>query len=215
MKPFPSLSPGAITLTRTGRLYRLESTSEVFNTVELLENIISHVPVKDLLLRVQRTCKHMRTIIATSTSPPLQQALYRQPRFGKEFTPFPIKVRGLPIHDGPWMIHVDVDDIPRSAFTSKNLRSTQLGQPPVKRLSFLPPEGDPPRGDGVEVNYSVSDAFDECEIEDRKGVTFGYLLDVIERSAKPMKGRSVYFWSVLRFHWVLKEDESGGGTPKR
>lgn len=52
---------------------RRSVTEAVFLTTELLENILRHLPMKDLLL-VQRVCRKWRAVITSNKE--LQQALY-------------------------------------------------------------------------------------------------------------------------------------------
>lgn len=73
--------PGNITIQASRRY--LESISLVFNTMELLEQILNNLPPIDLLLRVQATCRTMQHMINTSLS--LRRKLFRAPDYDVKF----------------------------------------------------------------------------------------------------------------------------------
>jgi len=98
-KVFTSSQPSAVRIQVTAPSRNgLDAISQVFNTAELLENIIIGLPVNKLLSRTQFVCKAFRN--AVHGTPELRKKLFVQPddRPGPTLMP-PLKIRALDLDE--------------------------------------------------------------------------------------------------------------------
>ena len=80
---------------------RLEAVSPVFNTVELLEQILLNTDLEDLLLRLQLVCKRFHKTINTSL--PIRRQLFVEPDWNKTSITFqPLRFCGTSVQPPKW-----------------------------------------------------------------------------------------------------------------
>ena len=181
--------PGHVNLIDTTCSRRSKAISRVFNTPELLEAILIHLPFLDLLLRVILTCKAFRNVI--DHSPALQRILFRLPDLkALPARPFPLESTfglfsacpGKPIfevsiyYEGYHGLRIlvkssffrDRCDIPAA------LRKTYVRQPPFKHIVIVDTQAAEPvseiRRQRIRRDYHRD-----------SGITFGDIFDFLKR----------------------------------
>ena len=110
-----------------------EAVSRVFNTIELLEEILANLP-PDQLFRIERTCKAFQAAI--NGCPGIRRHLFREADHECAITFIPFKFCGMRIHHTSWDLYgyswLWLDETSYDRLGSyAGLRNLLLAQPPL------------------------------------------------------------------------------------
>jgi hypothetical protein len=182
---------GNVSISTTLPAYnQLLAVSNVFNTVEVVELIFTHLPPADLLLRGQLVCKGFKDII--DHSPGIACALFRKPDYRCAFAEFPVEIKGVPIsrNDNKLMISLDKSS-GRSLPGHAALQPLYMVQPPLRHFRLW-----------VEVGWYRE--WEEYLLSDNEGLTFGFLSKEILTLKKECERKNPHFVGFPDVHVALK-----------
>lgn len=177
------------------------SCPRVFNTVELLEHILVHVPRNDLF-RASRSCKALQNLINTSL--PLRRIMFREPEPGDGCrVAMPFSVCGEPLelskYTGQHIFSLRNFSLARCdrATSYVKLRDVLLSQPPVHEAMLY-----------VRAFAPKHKRFPSCQHKERvenlseTGITMGDVLDKAGPLYAAAQARGEM--SFRRYRWELQ-----------
>lgn len=177
---------------------QVEVIASVFDTAELLEAILVHLPAKSLILNIPLVCKGFRDAVQTSSK--LKRRMYRPLESSPAETPdfFAAPIAGLKFYGNKHGIALEIVTWKMKPSASYNgLRPRQLSCQVMKsaELEIVEEEG----LDEWDLTKYICDLF----VQSDKGITFGEILDIVEQD---QRRRTVY-------QFRLKTALRGDGRP--
>ena len=170
--------PGNVTVEHES----VEQIWKVFNTAELLEKILSYVPLADLVLSVPLVCKGFHD--AVKDSPTLLKLSYRKARWDAPKSYFDLEMfranKIVPgIYSMPHCIDVWPANIDEAARASDGLRATFTSQPPVKQVRLGRYLNCNEKHTPMRFGF-VSDLL----LQNSNGITYGQVMDLFPRDIR-------------------------------
>ena len=163
-----------------------EAAAEVLGTAELLESILLLLPASDLFCKVPLVCKGFRSVLEGSAA--LKRRIGRSPGHDDDpwSSPLYVELPGRSFHGfqaksfrEPPSIRVEVHPTRiTKARRSRTFRETQIHNPPMRRASLTVIRFSIKEHD---IHYALTG---EYAFHNPEGITFGNLLDIVDRVDK-------------------------------
>ena len=175
--------PGNVTVER----HPVEDVWKVFNTAELLEKILSYVPLPALVLSVPLVCRGFYRAIHDSTT--LMKLSFRKPDWDASNSVFDFEMsrRNKLVHGicgSPARIEVWPANITQAARSSASLCATFTSQPPTKQATV----GRLLRCNGKH-NFIDLSFLPPLVLQNSNGITYGHVMDLF-----PVESRKAAAW---------------------